>query len=79
MVFHNVQNQRNAVDCGLFSIVFAVSLSFGKVPSTISYDESKLRSHLHEMLVNNVYGEFPYMSDSIGRESISKNQQYRRR
>ena len=41
-----VQQQKNGVDYGLFSIAFATSLAFGEDPSNSTYDSAALRPHL---------------------------------
>ena len=41
-----MQCQKGSKDCGLFAIAVMTSLAFGEDPSTVSYDQNKLRRHL---------------------------------
>ena len=51
--------QLGAVDCGLFSIAFAVDLVSGNNPSNIIYDQSQLRDHLLRCLEMRRLSPFP--------------------
>ena len=42
----SVQQQPNAIDCGLFAIAFATDLLYGNSPSNVSYEHEKMRQHL---------------------------------
>ena len=55
----SVQQQKNGVDCGLFSIAFATTLAFGRDPSTVNYDVALLRAYLIKCFDNNLIEEFP--------------------
>ena len=44
--FVDVHKQTGSNDCGLFSIAYAVALCLGKNPSTLVFDQPKMRSHL---------------------------------
>ena len=48
----SVQRQSDSTNCGLFAIAYAVSLSDGHDPTEICYDESKMRNHLHQCIIN---------------------------
>ena len=41
----SVQEQPNAIDCGLFAIAFATDLLYRNSPSNVSYEHEKIRSH----------------------------------
>ena len=41
----DVQWQSNACDCGLFALANAASLCHGTDPSSINFDQTKMRSH----------------------------------
>ena len=47
-----LQQQKNGVNCGLFSIASATSLAFGKDPSNSTYDSAALRPHLIKCLTS---------------------------
>jgi len=57
--FPMVQQQTNAVDCGVFAIAFAVTLSYGLKPENITYNETKMRPHLLNMLKRSRIEHFP--------------------
>ena len=42
----SVQQQKNGIDCGLFSVAFATTLTFDGNPSTVNYDAALLIAHL---------------------------------
>ena len=44
--FTDVQSQCNGIDCGVFSIAFAISLHLGYNPESIEYHASQMRPHL---------------------------------
>ena len=46
----SVQQQSNGVDCGVYVIAFATSLTYGGNPEKESYDGKKIRPHLVECL-----------------------------
>ena len=54
-----VQQQKNGVDCGLFSIAFATSLAFREDPSNSTYDSAALRPHLIKCLKSGRISPFP--------------------
>ena len=45
-----VQQQSNQVDCGVFSIAFAVTLSLGDNPALVTYEQTMFRFHLNKCL-----------------------------
>ena len=63
IVFHNVQAQSNATDCGLFAIAFAVSICFKENPENVLYDIKYMRSHLQKIFSENIITPFPKFSD----------------
>lgn len=57
--FPTVQQQPNAIDCGVFAIAFAVSLLFNIKPDKVRYDLNLMRPHLIKMFESNVIEHFP--------------------
>ena len=55
----NVQKQEGSRDCGLFAIAMMTSLAYDEDPSAITYDQSKMRSHLIECFVAQEFTTFP--------------------
>lgn len=55
----NVQQQQNGSDCGVFSIAFATCLVYGQNPLTVTFDISKMRSHLIRCLQSGIMDLFP--------------------
>ena len=43
-----VQQQQNRFDCGVYAITFMVSLANKEDLTSISFDEKKMRDHLHD-------------------------------
>ena len=54
-----VHQQKNGVDCALFSIAFPTSLAFGEDPSNSTYDSVALRPHLIKCLTSGRIALFP--------------------
>ena len=59
LVTRSVQQQKNGVDCGLFSVAFASTFAFGGDPSTATYDAALLRDYLIKCFDNKIMVEFP--------------------
>ena len=57
-----VQQQPNAIDCGLFAIAFATDLLYGNSPSNVSYEHEKMRQHLFICLQQDSFTLFPRAS-----------------
>ena len=55
----SVQQQPNAIDCGLFAIAFATDLLHGNSPSNVSYEHEKIRQHLLICLQQDSFTLFP--------------------
>ena len=51
-VQHKCHKQVGGTDCGVFAVAYAVDLLLGNDPSTIKYDQSKMRDHLMSCLEN---------------------------
>ena len=60
----SVQQQHGTIDCGLFSIAFAVEMCLGHNPQYASFDQKKMREHLYTCFRNGVITSFPSMSSS---------------
>ena len=54
-----MQCQKGSKDCGLFAIAVMTSLAFGEDPSTVSYDQDKLRRHLIDCITKGELSLFP--------------------
>ena len=65
-----VQQQRNGVDCGPFSVAFATSLAFRENPTKITFDDKKLRSHLLQCIKAKKMSPFPQRS---GKQNVLRN------
>ena len=49
-----VQQQSNAIDCGVFALAFIhYILSEKKTPAEVNFDTTKMRTHLFRCLVEN--------------------------
>ena len=67
-----VQQQSNAIDCGVFALAFIhCILSEKKTPVEVNFDTSKMRMHLLHCLVKNKLSQFP-RSDRNHRKCIHK-------
>ena len=60
----SVQQQHGTLDCGLFSIAFAVEMCLGHNPQYASFNQQKMREHLYMCFRNGVITAFPKMSSS---------------
>ena len=68
-----VQQQSNAIDCGVFALAFIhYILSEKKTPVEVNFDTSKMRTHLLHCLVENELSQFP-RSDRNHRKCIQKS------
>ena len=47
-----VQQQKGAIDCGLFAIAFAYHLAAGEDPEKLFFHQNKMRLHLSRYAVN---------------------------
>lgn len=59
VIFKKVQSQGRTLDCGVFSIAFAVTLMFGLKPEKIQYNQMEMRKHLIKMFENRNIEHFP--------------------
>ena len=55
----SVQQQVGVKDCGLFAVAFAVEVCQKNDPSSVSYDQSKMRSHFASCLQKGHLDTFP--------------------
>ena len=60
-----VQQQSNCVDCRVSSIAYASAILNGRNPSTITFDQNMLRSHLHECYMKSCLTDFPETPSKI--------------
>ena len=57
------------LDCGLFSIAFAVELCVGRDPVRAFFDQKKMRQHLYECLLAGIIRPFPQTRQSTNQLS----------
>ncbi|XP_032458125.1 uncharacterized protein LOC116418298 [Nasonia vitripennis] len=62
IIFQTVQSQKNATDCGVYSIAYAVTLLFGYRPETMVYNNSEMRKHLLKIFETRTIEHFPCLS-----------------
>ena len=48
VIMKNMQKQNGSLDCGLFAIAVMTSLAHKENPSTVTYDQKRLKQHLQE-------------------------------
>ena len=65
-----VQQQVGNVDCGLFSIAFAVEVCNGRDPVKACFDQKKMRMHLCNCLIERVLKPFPQVK-SLARRKLA--------
>lgn len=65
LIIKRFQKQSGAVDCGLFAIAAAISICFGKDPSTAKYDQKKMRKHLYKCIEGKEITPFPEIPCNI--------------
>ena len=67
-----VQQQQEAVDCGLFTIAYAVHLANDIDPSKVKFAQDKLRGHLVDCLCKSKLETFPVeKTSSVARPDIA--------
>ncbi len=54
-----VQQQKGAVDCGIFSIANAFNAAFGQNLETVTYNQEKMREHLQKCFEDRCLRRFP--------------------
>ena len=57
-----VQQQSNQVDCGVFSIAFAVTLALGDNSALVTYEQTSLRFHLDKCLKLDKFFPYPVLN-----------------
>ena len=55
----SIQQQSNQVDCGVFSIAFAVTLPLGDNPALVTYKQTSLRFQLNKCLKLDKFSPYP--------------------
>ena len=63
--------QVGGVDCGLFSLAYALELASGNDPSQIKFDQSAMRQHFLHCLENNEINFFPKFTINIAPQKPS--------
>ena len=64
---HIANTQIGGLDCGLFSIAYAIELAIGNDPATFTFDQSMMRHHLITCLENRRLTPFPKKNVSFRR------------
>ena len=70
----SVQQQKGYLDCGVFSIAYAVEVCLGRNPQYAFFDQRKMRQHLYLCLNQGVLKLFPRISghsEELPRPSLS--------
>ena len=57
--FIDVQTRMGSNDCGIFVIAFAVALCSGRDPHMETYEQNKMRNHLHQCFSAGKLDNFP--------------------
>ena len=55
----SVQQQAGTMDCGLFALAYAAEICYGYSPSKASFEQKKMRTHLHRCLSDGIIVPFP--------------------
>lgn len=55
----SMQQQVGSIDCGVFSIAAAFSAASGKNLSTVSFEQTEMRSHLEMCFNSGIFSSFP--------------------
>ena len=61
-----MQLQKGSSDCGLFAAAVCTALVFGENPSNAMWDQSRMRAHLTECLINQQLSLFPTLHTGLG-------------
>ena len=72
-----VQQQSNQVDCGVFSIAFAVILALGDNPALVTYEQTSLRFHLNKCLKLRKLSPYPVINEKRQKKKLRKLQSLR--
>lgn len=64
IVYRQVQQQTNAVDCGVYAIAFAVAIANNMDPSRQAFDIASMRYHLKIIFDSNTLTPFPTTSNN---------------
>ena len=59
VVMKELQKQKGSADCGLFAIAVMTSLAHKEDPSTVKYDQNKMRQHLVDSFSSKFLMPFP--------------------
>jgi len=63
------QLQKGISDCGLFAIANATALAHGINPTSVTWDQSKMRKHLAQCFLNNRLEVFPHEVTYLGKQT----------
>ena len=58
-LYQPCQQQIGGIDCGLFTIAFAVDICMGQNVASISYNQSAMCQHLHNCFKAKYFTSFP--------------------
>ena len=62
-----VQQQNDAISCGIFAIAFAIEIIHGVPPETVCFDAKKMREHLTYCIMTNKFKRFPKTKENCKR------------
>lgn len=62
IIYKKVQSQGNTLDCGVFSIAFAVTLLYGYKPVMMIYNQQMMRNHLLKIFETRSIKHFPCLN-----------------
>ncbi|XP_078695111.1 polycystin-1-like protein 2 [Branchiostoma floridae x Branchiostoma belcheri] len=72
IILPEVQRQKNAVDCGLFAIAWAVDIAQGQDVSSIAYDDKEMRSHLVKCFEQGRLTRFPHLTSQRKKVGLTR-------
>ena len=66
----NVQMQVGGTDCGLFALAFITAVLDGQNPTSLYFDQQKMRRHLSECLEKKMPRPFPIVKQQKRRRAV---------
>ena len=67
-----VHKQVGTNDCGLFAVAYATAVCHGLDPTTLQFDQQKMREHMFSCIENNCASPFPISKEQPRRRAILK-------
>ena len=62
--------QAGTCDCGLFTLAYVTTIAHGADPTTMIYDQWKMRRHLYQCLINGKMIPFPAREVTLPKKKI---------